>query len=140
MPLSITQPDLPMSVRACRSLLWAQAAYLLFTGVFVLLASVVLGGTIPFRDGTVSGSSAALLGIVYVLAALTLAWLGVQLVRRAPWATPAIISLEVFVAVLQLLRAFELSLSTVISVVLFVAIVALLFAPGAQRSLGAPTR
>ena len=140
MPPSLSQHDLPLSIRACRSLLWAQAAYMLFAGIFVLLASLVLGGTIPFRDGTVSGSGAAMLGTVYVLAALTLAWLGVALGRRAPWVGPAIVSLEVFLAVVQLVRAFDLSLATLVNVALFVAIVALLFVSGPERSLEGSTQ
>ena len=139
MPLDLSQRDLPMALRACRSLLWAQAAYMLFAGAFVLLASVVLGGTIPFRDGTVSGSGAVMLGIVYVLAALTLVWLGVELGRRAPWVRSAIVSLEVFLVVVQLVRAFELSVSTVINVALVVAIVALLFVRD-EHALEGPTQ
>jgi hypothetical protein len=138
MPFSFAQRELPINLRACRSLLWAHAAYMLFAGLFVILAAVVLGGTIPFRDGTVSGSGAAMLGIVYVLAALSLVWLGVALGRGAQWIRAAIVSMEVFLAVLQLFRAFELSLVTVIDVALLVAITALLFVPGTQRSLGAP--
>lgn len=141
MPFSFAAShELPMAVRVCRSLVWAQAAYLLFAGIFVLLAAVVLGGTIPFRDGTVSSSGAVMLGIVYVLAALTLVWLGTALGRRAPWVRAAIVSAEVFVVVVQLLRSFELSLSTFITVALFVAIVALLFVPATQGSVEGPTQ
>ncbi len=135
MPVSFAPRELPTAVRVCRSLLWAQAAYMLFAGTFVLLATVVLGGTIPFRDGTVSGSGAAMLGVVYVLAALTLTWLAVALGRRAAWARAGIASIEVFVVVVQLVRAFDLSIATLITVALFVAIMALLFVPGAQRAL-----
>ncbi|MDQ6855886.1 MAG: hypothetical protein M3Z57_02275 [Candidatus Dormibacteraeota bacterium] len=140
MPLNLAEPELPMALRACRSLLWAQAAYMLFAGIFVLLAANVLGGTIPFRDATVSGSGAAMLGIVYILAALTLTWLGVALGRRASWVRAATVSLEVFLLVVQLVRAFDLSLSTVINVALFVAVVALLFAPDTRRALEGPTQ
>lgn len=140
MPFSFAERDLPFTLRACRSLLWAQAAYMLFAGIFVLLASVVLGGTIPFRDGTVSGSGAAMLGIVYVLAALTLTWLGLALGRRAQWVRSAIVSMEVFLAVVQLVRAFDMSLSTVINVALFVAILSLLFIPSTQRAHEGPTQ
>jgi hypothetical protein len=140
MPSSFAQRDVPISLRACRSLLWAQAAYMLFAGIFVLLAAMVLGGTIPFRDGTVGGSGAAMLGVVYVLVALTLGWLGVALGRRAAWTRAAIVSIEVFLAVLQLFRALDLSLATVIDVGLFVAIIVLLFVPGTQRALDEPTQ
>ncbi len=142
MPYSFTPRSAPMTLRVCRSLLWAQAAYSLFAGVFVLMTAVVLGGSvsIPFRDGTLSGGGATTLGLVYMVAAATLTWLGIALGRREPWATPAIVSMEVFLAILQLVRGFDLSLSTVISVVLYVAIVGLLFAPGAQASPEDPAR
>ncbi len=140
MPLSFTRRDLPMALRVCRSLLWAQAAYMLFAGIFVLLAAMVLGGTIPFRDGTVSGGGAAMLGVVYLLAALTLTWLGLAIGRRAPWVRSAIVSLEVFLALVQLVRALELSLATVINVGLFVTIVALLFVPDTRPALEGPTQ
>jgi hypothetical protein len=139
MPFSFAQRDLPMPLRACRSLLFVQAAYMLFAGIFVLLASAVLGGTIPFRDGTVGGSGAVMLGSVYVLAAIVLTWLAFALGRREPWVRSAMVSVEVFVAVLQLVRAFELSLSTAVNVALFVAIVTLLFVPATQRGSERPT-
>ena len=77
-----------------------------------------------------------MLGIVYVLAALTLAGSVSRSAAAAPWARPAIVSVEVFVIVVQLVRAFDLSVSTAIYVALFVAIVALLFVPDGQRALG----
>jgi hypothetical protein len=138
MPSSPSARELPTAIRVCRSLLWAQAAYLLFSGIFVLLATVILGGTIPFRDGSLSGSAAAMLGAVYVLAALTLTWLGVALGRRETWARPAIASAETFIIVVQLVRSFEMSVSMSISVGLFVAVTALLFLPGAERALETP--
>jgi hypothetical protein len=136
MPYSFAGRGAPLPLRACRSLLWAQAAYTLFGGIFVLMTAVVLGGgfSIPFRDGILNGGGAAILGIVYVAAAATLTWLAVALMRHEPWATPAIVSIEAFLAILQLLRGFDLSLSTLIGVGLYVAILALLFAPGTQRS------
>ncbi len=140
MPPRDAQRDLPTALRVCRSLLWAQAAYMLFTGLFVLLASAVLGGSIPFRDGTVSGAGAVTLGVVYVLAALMLTWIGVALGRGAPWVKAGIASMEVFVAVVQLVRAFDLSLSTAITVVLFVAIMALTFVPAAPPTLEGSTQ
>jgi hypothetical protein len=117
-------------------LLWAQAAYTLFTGIFVLMTAVLLGGSfsIPFRDGILNGGGAVILGIVYVAAAATLTWLAAALVRHQPWAIPAIVSMEVFLAILQLVRGFDLSLSTLISVALYIAVLALLFALSTQRS------
>jgi hypothetical protein len=137
MPSSPSARELPTAIRVCRSLLWAQAAYLLFSGIFVLLATVILGGTIPFRGGSVSGSAAAMLGAVYVLAALTLTWLGVALGRRETWTRPAIASAEVFIIVVQLVRSFEMSVSTVVTAALVVAILALLLLGDAEHSIGA---
>lgn len=142
MPYSFAPRDLPVTLRLCRSLVWAQAAYTLFGGAFVLLTAVLLGGSysLPFHDGSLSGNGAAILGVVYVIAAAALTWLGISLGRLAPWARPAIVSMQVFLAALQLFRAFDMSLSTVINVALYVAILTLLFVPETQRALDRPAR
>jgi hypothetical protein len=142
MPYRFAARGVPLPLRACRSLLWAQAAYTLFAGIFVLMTAVLLGGSfsIPFRDGTLNGGGATILGVVYIVAAATLAWLAFALVRREPWATPAIAGMEVFLAALQLLRGFDVSPSTLISVALYMAILVLLFTPGTQRPPEDPAR
>jgi hypothetical protein len=142
MSFSFTGRQLPMTLRVCRSLLWAQAAYTVAAGVFVLLITTLLGSgaAVPFRDGTLSGSGAIGLGLVYVGAALAVAWLGLQLGQLRQWARPGIVSMQVFLAILQLFRAFDLSVSTVINVGLVVAIVVLLFVPDTERALGEPTQ
>jgi hypothetical protein len=136
-----TRP-LPMSLRVCRSLVWAQAAYTVMAGLFVLLITGLLGSgsAIPFHDGTLSGEGAILLGLSYVAAGLALAWLAVLLGRLVSWARAGVVSMEVFLALLQLFRAFDLSVSTVISVLLSLGIVVLLFAPGTERALGGPAQ
>lgn|ERR1017187_751403 len=142
MSFSFTGRRLPMTLRVCRSLLWAQAAYTLLAGVFVLLITTLLGSgsAVQFRDGTLSGSGSIGLGLVYVIAAVALGWLGVQLGQLKPWARPGIVSMQVFLAILQLFRAFDLSVSTVINVALVVAIVVLLFVRDTERALGGPAQ
>lgn len=142
MSFSFAARRLPMTVRVCRSLLWAQAAYTLLTGVFVLLIITLLGAgsAVPFHDGSLSGAGAAGLGLAYVGAALAIGWLGVQLGQLKQWARPGIVSVQVFLAILQLVRAFDLSLSTVINAALIGAIVVLLFVPDTERALGGPVQ
>jgi hypothetical protein len=137
MSFSFTGRQLPMSLRVCRSLLWAQVAYTVATGVFVLLITSLLGGAaaLPFHDATLSGRGAVGLGVVYVIAAAALGWLAVQLGQLKQWARPSIVSLQVFLVIVQLFRAFDLSLATVVNVALVVAIVALLFVPDTERAL-----
>jgi hypothetical protein len=142
MSFSFTGRRLPMTLRVCRSLLWAQAAYTVLAGVFVLLITTLLGSgaAVPFRNGTLSGSGAIGLGLVYVVAAAALGWLGVQLGQLKQWARPGIVSMQVFLAILQLFRAFDVSVSTVINIALVVAIVALLFVPDTERALAGPAQ
>jgi hypothetical protein len=129
--------NLPMTLRVCRSLVWTQAAFVVLGGVFVVFASTVFGSSnsIPFHGDTLSGTPAALLGGVYVVAGLGLMYLGVELGRLTGWARNAIVSVQVFLAVLLFFRSFELSVSVAINVFLYVAIVALLFAPDTRRAL-----
>lgn len=140
MAFSFSAKSLPVSLRTCRALVWAQAVYTFFAGVFVLLAALLLGGSLPFHGGTVSGSGAATLGLAYVAAALVLAWLGAALGRLAPWARSGIVVMQVFLATIELFRAFDLSLSTGISVALCVGILVLLFVPDTQRALQGPAQ
>jgi hypothetical protein len=136
MPFSFSGPSLPITVRACRSLVWAQAALTMLSGVFVVLVAVLFGTSesIPFNGATVSGGGAVLLGLVYVVAGLALVWLGLELGRLAPWARTVIVSLEVFLAALQVVRSFNVSLSLLINIALCIGIIALLFAPETQRA------
>jgi hypothetical protein len=102
-----------------------------------VFASTVFGSSnsIPFNGQTLSGGSAATLGAVYVLAGLVLIYLGVELGRLRPWSRTAIVSAQVFLAVLLLVRSFELSVSVVINVFFYAAIIGLLFAPETRRAL-----
>jgi hypothetical protein len=136
MPFSFSGPSLPMTVRACRSLVWAQAALTMLSGVFLVLVAVLFGTSesIPFNGATVSGGGAVLLGLVYVAAGLALVWLGLELGRLAPWARTVIVSVEVFLAALQVVRSFNVSLSLLINIGLCIGIIALLFAPETQRA------
>ncbi|GAC1581605.1 MAG: hypothetical protein NVS3B18_15170 [Candidatus Dormibacteria bacterium] len=137
MQFSFSGRSLPMTVRVCRSLVWAEAAYTMLSGVFVVLVATLLGANeaIPFRGATLSGGGAVVLGAVYVAAGLLIVWLGFELGRLAPWARTVIVSMQVFLAVLQFFRSFDLSLSLLINVGLYVAIIALLFAPDTHRAL-----
>lgn len=139
---SFTGRQLPMTLRFCRSLLWAQAAYTLLGGAFILLITTLLGSgsSVPFRDGLLSGSGAVGLGLVYVAAALALGWLGVQLGQLKQWARPGIVSMEVFLTILQVVRTFDLSLTTVVDLALAAGIVALLFVPDTERALAEATQ
>jgi hypothetical protein len=136
-PLSFAARKLPMTLRVCRTLLWTQAAITSLGGVFVVLTATLFGATnaIPFHDGTLSGGGAVALGLVYMGAGLVLCWLGVALGQLAPWALVAIVSMQVFLAVLDLYRSFDLSPSTLFNVALYIAVVALAFAPDTRRAL-----
>jgi hypothetical protein len=133
MAFSFAGRNLPMVLRVCRALVWTQAVYTFFSGAFVMLTALLLGGSLPFRDGTIAGGSAAMLGVVYVVAALVLGWLGVALGRRAPWARTGIVIMQVFLATIEIFRAFDLSVATAINVALYAAILILLFLPETQR-------
>ncbi len=126
-----------MTLRVCRTLLWTQAAVTVMGGLFVVLTATLFGSSnaVPFHDAAVSGGAAAALGVLYIAAGLALAWLGAALGRPAPWLLAAIVSLEVFLAVVDLYRSFDLSASTLFNVALLVAILALLFAPDSRRAL-----
>jgi hypothetical protein len=141
MPLNFSGATLPMTLRVCRTLVWTQAAVVILGGVFVVLTVALLGSSIgiPFHDGTLSGWGAAGLGATYIGAGLVLIWLGVVLGQLARWALPAIVSMQVFLAVIDLFRSFALSTSMILDVVLYVAVLALLFAPDTRRALeGSP--
>jgi hypothetical protein len=134
-PSRIGQRVLPLRLRACRSLLWAQAAYTFFAGLFVLLTAVFLGGSfsIPLRDGAISGGGAAALAFVYMAAAAALAGLGLAVGRRAAGTRPAVAGVEAIVIVLLVLRTVDLSPPTIIGAGLAMAIVGLLFMPATAR-------
>ncbi len=136
MPYSFAGRTLPMTVRVCRSLVWTQASFVILAGVFVVFAATVFGSSnaIPFHGDTLSGTGAAALGLVYVGAGLLLAYLAFELGRLSPWARVAIVSMEVFLAVLLLFRSFDLSLSSVINLGLEAAIVGLLFVNETRRA------
>ena len=51
-----------------------------------------------------------------------------------------IVSFEVFLAVVQVFRSFDLSLSVLINVGLCIGVIALLFAPETQRALQGPAQ
>ncbi len=137
MAFTFTGPTLPMTVRACRSLIWTLAALTMLSGVFVLMTATLLGAgfSIPFHNTTLSGSGAVTLGLVYVAAGGVLVWLGVQLGRLVPWVRAAIVGMLALVVGLALFRALELSLSMAINVALCVAVIALLFARDTQQAL-----
>jgi hypothetical protein len=128
---------LPITLRVCRSLVWAQAAFVILGGAFVIMATTVLGSSsqIPFHGDTLTGTSALMLGLVYVAAGLALAYLGIEVGRLASWARNALVCAQVFLAVLLFFRAIDLSVSTVLNVLFCAAIVGLLFAPDTRRAL-----
>lgn len=128
---------LPITLRVCRSLVWTEAALVILAGVFVVAVATVFGSSnsIPFHGDTLSGTGAVMLGVVYIVAGLALAYVGVALGQLAPWSRTGIASVQVFLAVLLLFRSFEFSVSVVINVLLYVAILALLFAPDTRRAL-----
>jgi hypothetical protein len=134
---SFAARSLPMTIRVCRSLVWTQAAFVVLGGAFVILVATVLGGSnqIPFHGDTLSGTGAAVLGLVYVAAGLVLAYLGYEIGRLAAWARNVLIGAEVTLTVFLLFRAFDVSVSTVLNLLFCVAIVGLLFAPDTRRAL-----
>ena len=140
MAFSFSGQGLPITVRACRSLVWAQAALTMLSGVFVVLVAALFGTSesIPFHGATLTGGGAVLLGLVYVVAGVALIWLGWELGRLTPWVRTVIVSFEVFLVVVQVFRSFDLSLSMFINVALSIGIIALLFAPETQRALEGP--
>lgn len=137
MQFSFAARSLPMTIRVCRSLVWTQAAFVVLGGAFVILVATVLGGSnqIPFHGDTLSGTGAAVLGLVYVAAGLVLAYLGYEIGRLAAWARNVLIGAEVTLTVFLLFRAFDVSVSTVLNLLFCVAIVGLLFAPDTRRAL-----
>jgi hypothetical protein len=128
--------NLPMTLRVCRSLVWTQAAFVILAGIFVVFASTVFGSSnsIPFHGDTLSGGRAAMLGGVYVAAGLVLIYLALELGRLASWARNAIVSVQVFLAVLLFFRSFEISVSVAINVFFYASVIALLFAPDSRRA------
>jgi hypothetical protein len=70
-----------------------------------------------------------------VAAGLVLVYLGFELGRLGWWARNVLVGAQVILAVLLLLRAFDLSVSTVLNMLFCVAIVGLLYAPDTRRAL-----
>ena len=140
MRFSFASPQLPMLVRVCRALVWTQAAFVILAGVFVVFAATVFGTTnsIPFHGDTLSGSRAAILGVVYIVAGIGLTYLGIALGRLQAWSRTVIVCAQVFLAVLLFFRSPELSLSTVINVFFYASIIGLVFAPEVRRAFEAP--
>lgn len=141
MPFNFAGPHLPMTLRVCRTLVWTQAAFSILSGAFVLMIAVMFGSSdaIPFHGETLTGSGAVILGGVYLCAGVVLVWLGAALGRLVPWARAAIVSAQVFLVLLTVIRSTDLNVSLVLNVGLAVAIVALLFVPETERALlGAP--
>ena len=137
MPYTFAAPDLPMTVRLCRTLVWTQAAFTIIGGAFVLMIALMFGSSdaIPFHGETLTGSGAAILGAVYLAAGAALVWFGVALARLAPWARTAIVSMQVFLVLVTLFRSTDLTVSLAVNVGLVAAIVALLFVPDTRRAL-----
>jgi hypothetical protein len=141
MPFTFAGPALPVTLRLCRTLVWTQAAFTILGGAFILMIALMFGSSdaIPFHGEALTGTGAAMLGAVYLAAGVALAWFGTALGRLAPWARAAIVSMQVFLALLTIFRSTDLSVSLAVNVALVVAIVALLFVPDTQRALvGAP--
>jgi hypothetical protein len=136
---SFARPSLPMTIRMCRSLVWTQAALVVLGGAFVILAATVFGSgnEVPFNGGTLSGTSAIVLGFVYVAAGLVLSYLGFELGRLTPWVRNVLVTAQVLLVVLLVLRTFDLSVSTVLNLAFCGAIVGLLRAPDSSRALDA---
>ncbi|MEO8897668.1 MAG: hypothetical protein ABI352_00435 [Candidatus Dormibacter sp.] len=136
MQFSFAGRSLPMTVRMCRSLVWTQAAFVILGGAFVIFAATVFGGSnaVPVHGDALSGNGAVVLGFVYLVVGAVLAYLGVELGRLAPWVRNVLAGAQVFLAVLLLVRAFDLSVSTVLNILFCAAIVGLLFAPDTSRA------
>lgn len=137
MSFSFAQPALPMTLRACRALVWTQGGLVALGGVFAAFTALAFGSgdSIPFHGGSVSGGAAAAVGAVYAAAGLTLAALGTALGRCAAWCLPAIVAMEAVLAVLYALRAFDLSFSTLLNLALVAAVLVLLVSPSTRHAL-----
>jgi hypothetical protein len=136
MPFDLAGAHLLPSARACRAVVWAQAALAILGGAFVVLTAVLFGSSaaILFHGGALSNGGAVLLGGVSICTGAALFWLGMALDRPLYWVPATLVSVEVFLAILTVIQAFDLSFGTVLNLALCVTAVALLAAPGTRRA------
>ena len=141
MSFSFAGPQPPLTIRICRALIWLQALLIILAGISVILAVLLFGNdnAIPFGTGTITGSGAETLGGVYIIAGLALAMIGYSVGRLMPWARIAAVSIQVFLAILLVVRSLDASVSTFINVALFVAIILLLYLPPSNTAFAGRT-
>ena len=141
MSFSFGGPQAPLTIRVCRALIWLQALLIILAGISVILAVLFFGDTdsIPFGTSTLSGSGAEILGGVYIAAGVVLAMVGIGVGRMQAWARVAVVSIQVFLAIVLVVRSLDASVSTFLNAGLFVAIVVLLYLPPSNQAFAGRT-
>ncbi len=136
MPFDLAGTNLLPTARACRAVVWTQAALAILGGAFVVLTATLFGSNaaILLHGGELSNGGVALLGGVSICTGVALLWLGAALERPLSWVPATLAGVEVFLAALTVIQAFDLSFGTVLNLALCVAAVALLAAPGTRRA------
>lgn len=129
---------LPTTLRLCRIVLWVQAAYTVLGGVFALMAATLFAATsaIPFHGGTLSSTGAAMLGWIYVGAGTVLGTLAATLRPSRGWMFVTLVGAELFVAIVDLWRDFDLTASTLFTLAMAVSAVLLVLTATSRRALG----
>ena len=125
-------------MRACRGVLWTQAALAAFSGIFVLLVTRLYGieGSIPVGAWQLAGWAAVLLGGAYLTAAALLMVLAAALGATRPWAVRGTLAVEVVLALLTVLRASDVITAAIVPLGLCVAATALVLTPATRRAAG----
>lgn len=134
--------QVPLVLRICRALIWLQAVLIILAGISVILAVLLFGSndSIPFGNGNLNGGGAQILGGVYVAAGVVLILVGAGVGRALAWARIAAISVQVFLAILLVVRALDVSVSTFLNAALFITITVLLYVPPSNAAFaGRPT-
>ncbi|MFN2582294.1 MAG: hypothetical protein ABR498_06090 [Candidatus Dormibacteria bacterium] len=133
--------ELPPTVRSARALLYLEAGILMLAGAFAVIIGVVLGAgnAIPYAGVMITGSGAALLGVLYIALGLAATGFAVQLGRLAGWSRNAIIVLQAVLIVLFMARG-DFSFSLFLSVLLCIAVAVLLVTSSASAALSKPSR
>ena len=131
MSFRFSGPQVPLVLRVCRTLIWLQAVLIILAGISVILAVLLFGAdnAVPFGSGNLSGGGAQILGGVYIAAGVVLVLVGAAVGRAQPWARIAAVSVQVFLAILLVMRALDLSVSTFLNAALFVSITVTLYLP-----------
>ena len=133
MPFLPSAAQLPLTIRAARSLLILEGALLLLAAIFILVvAAVVPGSGTAIGPTVVSGGAAAALAIVDAGLGAAALFLARQVGQLRTWSRESIVITQLAIAVWYGVRSAGVDPAVVVGIAMCVAIVVLLFTPSAR--------